>query len=147
MKIFRFMCELEFREYMNGKTLTNTTQHDADTNSIGFCFLKLDDFKPEDAIHFLSGIVDWGVCAVFEVDEKKLSKSYGVYADHSNDSNNEDINTFMFLMQLATGMIPRFKATEYCVTQYDKKAFKLIKYCNTAPDMLTEKKWKWKYEI
>ena len=79
MEVFRFMSKEEFKKYMNGEELVNKKEHRAKTNSKGFCFLDLKDFTPEEAIHFLSGIVSFDVCAVFETNTK-LNKTYGVYA-------------------------------------------------------------------
>ena len=103
--------------------LKNNKKHDGKTNSIGFCFLNVEDFTPEEAMHFLSGIVTFDVCAVFETDEK-LDKTYGIYAKPIKSTGNpiED------LMNLFCGFNERFTADEYCITEYDKKRMKLIKY-------------------
>lgn len=93
------------------------------TNSEGFCFLSLDDYTPEQAMHFLSGIVSFDVCAVFETDAK-LKKGYGVYAEPIERTGDfiED------MMRLLNGYTKTFTATEYSINQYSNKNFKLIKY-------------------
>ena len=123
MQVFRFMSKVEFEKYKNNFTLKNSKKHEQKTNSIGFCFLNIEDYTPEEAMHFLSGIVSFDVCAVFETEEK-LQKTYGVYAKPIKPSDNpmED------LIKLLCGFNERFTADEYCTTQYNKKKMKLIKY-------------------
>lgn len=79
MKVFRFMSKVEFEKYRNSFTLKNNKKHEGRTNSIGFCFLNLEEYKPEEAMHFLSGIATFDVCAVFETNEN-LNRTYGIYA-------------------------------------------------------------------
>lgn len=123
MKVFRFMSKVEFEKYKYGFTLQNNTKHEGKTNSVGFCFLNIDDFTPEEAMHFLSGIVTFDVCAVFET-EKKLHKTYGIYAKPIKSTGNpmED------LINLLCGFNDRFTANEYCITEYNKETMKLLKY-------------------
>lgn len=123
MKVFRFMSKEEFEKYNKNITLKNNTKHDGKTNSVGFCFLNMEEYTPEEAIHFLSGVVSFDVCAVFETEEK-LNKTYGIYAKPIDPSGNimEDmINLFL-------GFNVRFTANEYCTTKYNNKTMKLIKY-------------------
>lgn len=123
MQVFRFMSKVEFEKYRNNFTLKNDKKHDGKTNSVGFCFLNTKDFTPEEAMHFLSGIVTLDVCAVFETEEK-LQKTYGVYAKPIKSTGNpmED------LMKLLCGFNDRFTANEYCITEYNKETMKLLKY-------------------
>ena len=51
MKVFRFMSKVEFEKYKNNFILKNNKKHDRKTNSIGFCFLNVEDFTPEEAMH------------------------------------------------------------------------------------------------
>lgn len=118
MKVFRFMSKNEFDAYMNGDTLKNYVKHTAYTNSKGFCFMNLEDYEPEYAYQFLSGIVSTGVCVVFETNEI-LTKSYGIYA--------EPYGSFF----------DSFVSDEYCIEKYNKKDFRLIKYCYD----FDEKRW------
>lgn len=127
MQIFRFMSKYEFEQYRSGKTLINNKNHHLETkrktNSIGFCFLDIKDYKPEKALHFLSGIVNFDVCAVFETD-KKMNKTWGTYAKPIKSSGNvlEDI------FRLIEGFNEEFTSTEYCTSEYNNLDFKLIKY-------------------
>lgn len=144
MKIFRFMSNIEFEKYKNNIKLENTKVHEGKTNSVGFCFLNADDYTPEEAMHFLSGIATFDICAVFETKEK-LKKTYGVYAKPLKSTG--DITTD--IMNLLMGFGDRFTADEYCINEYDKDKFKLIKY---SEDILKQwdpreeqSKLKWKY--
>lgn len=123
MKVFRFMSKLEFEKYKNDITLINNKKHDGKTNSIGFCFLNIEEFTPEEAMHFLSGIATFDVCAVFETEEK-LNKTYGIYAKPIKSTG----NPFEDLLNLFSGFTDNFTANEYCVTEYSKKTMKLLKY-------------------
>lgn len=126
MKVFRFMSKNEFDKFNSGKTLYNTKNHklNSKTNSIGFCFLNLDDFEPEEAMHFLSGIVSFEVCAIFDVDEKYLTQTHGIYAKTLPSSG----DFFTDLLEVLTGNTDKFEATEYCTEEYNNKIFKLDKY-------------------
>lgn len=109
MKVFRFMSKVEFEEYMKGTLLLNNKKHVGQTFSQGFCFLDYNEYKPEDAVKFLSGIVNFDVCAVFET-KKKLNKSQALY-------------------HLPNTYPPKkFVANEYCTTMYDNQKLKLVKY-------------------
>lgn len=121
--VFRFMSKKEFESFRKGKTLVNETIHQGRTNSIGFCFLSIDDYTPEKALHFLSGIANFDVCVVFET-TKELNKTYGEYA--SPIKRNGDLRLDLF--NLIMGINERFTATEYCTTEYSNKDFKVIKY-------------------
>ena len=123
MKVFRFMSKEEFEKYNNNLTLKNNKQHDGKTNSIGFCFLNIDEYTPEEAMHFLSGVVNFDICAVFETNEK-LKKTYGIYAKPIDPT--ESIITDM--INLFLGFNDSFKANEYCITEYSKETMKLLKY-------------------
>lgn len=85
--------------------------------------MDLNEYSPEEAMHFLSGIVDFHVCAIFETD-KKLNKTYGVYAKPIKRTGNfiED------LLMLSNEFFDNFKTNEYCTTKYNDKDFKLLKY-------------------
>lgn len=123
MRIFRFMSNEEFEKYKKGITLKNNKRHEGNTNSIGFCFLDEEEFTPEKAMHFLSGIVTFDICAVFETKEK-LNKTYGVYAKPILKTG----NAFEDLYNLLSGWGDKFTANEYCVTEYNKETMKLLKY-------------------
>ena len=123
MKIFRFMSNKEFQKYRCSNKLKNNKIHKGKTNSIGFCFLNMEDFTPEKAMHFLSGNVSFDVCAVFET-EKQLNKTYGVYAKPLEMTGNMSTDMITLLL----GWTESFTATEYCCTEYDNKTFKLLRY-------------------
>lgn len=110
------MSKEEFERFNNGEALYNYKQHDENkTTSIGFCFFNLKDYKPHEAIHFLSGLVSFDICAVFETDRSNLKERYGRY---------HKTNTL-----LTPCIFPQvFYATEYCTTKYSNKDFKLIKF-------------------
>lgn len=134
MIVFRFMSKEEFKKFNAGEDLINKTIHKGKTNSIGFCFLNIKDFTPEKALHFLSGIVNFDICVVFET-SKKLRETYGIYAKPIKVTG----NTLEDLMNIFNGYNEKFTATEYCTTQYNNKNFKMIKY--------SENIWKqWKPE-
>ena len=118
MRVFRFMSMDEFKKYQIGNILSNDKNHrdyGQKTESVGFCFMDCDDYCPECAYEFLSGIVSDDVCAVFEVDESLLTKSSGTYASPLID---DDVSWFSTM-----------DVDEYCCQSYDKNNFKLIAYC------------------
>lgn len=123
MKIFRFMSKNEFEKYRSGQLLINKTIHQGKTNSIGFCFFNIDDYRPERAMHFLSGVVTLDVCAVFETN-KRLNKTMGTYAKLPPSTGNAVID----YIRVMYGMVDKFDAAEYCTTTYNNKEFKLLKY-------------------
>lgn len=123
MKVFRFMSNEEFKKYKEGQVLENNTKHSGKTNSIGFCFFKIKDFTPEEAMHFLSGIASFDICAIFET-KKKLNKTYGVYAGPIEKTG----YLFDDFINLLCNFDKHFTATEYCTKKYSKADFRLIKY-------------------
>ena len=112
----------------NGQALVNVTsfkkEKNKKTSSVGFCFLNIDDYTPEYAMHFLSGIVNFDICAIFDVDVKKLKKSEGGYAKPIKETGNYIEDLLNFLQRYEDNFI----ATEYCTNTYNNKDFKLIKY-------------------
>ena len=113
MRLVRFMSEEEFTKLMNGEALVNNTKHAAKTNSVGFCFMPIDD--DDDIAHtiqfmyeFLSGIVSDDYVVVFEQKDAELLKGYGVYAD--------PYGSFFDTMTM----------TEYSITQYNNRILKPI---------------------
>lgn len=127
MKVFRYMSKKEFEKLINGEKLVNNKCHSLDghTNSVGFCFMDVEDNEPTFAYEFLSGIVSDDICVVFET-KKKLTKSYGVYADPYGSffaTTTED---------------------EYCTKEYSLEDFKIIKM---AIPNFREDKWKWETDI
>lgn len=140
MKVFRFMSIEEFRKYCSGRTLINTTNHSSiknnKTNSIGFCFFNLEDFKPEVAFHFLTGIVNPQICAIFET-KKNLKQSYGRYHNLYNKKTLKVFANYDDMIMYESSFI----AVEYSTTKYSKESFKLLKYA--IPDWFNENEWSW----
>ena len=125
MKIFRYMSKKEFDKLIKWEVLKNNKHHQGNTNSIGFCFMKVDDNKPRYAYEFLSGVVDDDICVVFETN-KKLTKSYGVYADPYG-------SFFATIIE-----------DEYCTKEYSLEDFKIVEMA--IPDSWKEE-WKWETDI
>ena len=92
IKVVRFMSFSEFFALIEGKELENTKNHKEEdkskTDSIGFCFTPIDELK-DDTIYniarYLCSVATTKFCVVADIDETKLRKGYGVYADHSED--------------------------------------------------------------
>lgn len=129
MKLYRFMSFEEFRKYYFNIELNNTINHNRDrkqkTNSIGFCFFRLLDCKPEKMFHSVTGIVDTDICAIFETDRQNVRKGMGRYCQ-------EIENTFYRKI---------IYMNEYSTTRYDKNTFKLDSF---AIPIWNSEKWDWK---
>ncbi len=150
MEVFRFMSKFEFAKFMNGEVLKNNTDHSnfSKTDSKGFCFLNLEEHKPEDAIHFLSGLVNLDYCVKFRTN-KELKKTYGIYADSSKDKELlekgielEDILDLLFKMASGGKDIPQVKINEYCTEEYSNNDFELIGYTD-KPNLSFDTEWEW----
>lgn len=130
MKLFRFMSNEEFKKYCKGEKMLNTTNHNKDnckkTNSIGFCFFNFAEYKPEEMLHSVFGIVSCNVCCIFETDRKNVRRTYGRYSQAINKDSLERKTII---------------AHEFCTTEYDKDTFKLLKYA--IPDWFNWDKWNW----
>lgn len=112
MRVFRFMSMDEFKKMDAYVDMVHPKNHfNARTGSVGFCFLDSEEYDACDAIRFLSGIVSSDICVEFEVDEKYLNKSFGVYADPFLDDFFDTIDV-----------------TEYCATTYCRDVFKPVRY-------------------
>ena len=129
MKVFRFMSYEEFKKYKEGQVLENNTKHVGKTNSMGFCFLNVDEIDVKQALHFLSGIASFEICAVFET-KKKLNKTYGEYAKPIKDFDKQNPLQFYHDLIMLSQDIPenRMRINEYCTKKYSKADFRLIKY-------------------
>lgn len=131
MKLFRFMGLGEFQKYCNGETLINNTNHKENgqaSNSIGFCFFNIADYKPEIMLHSLTGVANVSICVIFETKRENIRKSKGRYSRAINEYERES-----------------FIAKEYCTTTYSKDTFKLLEYA--IPDWFNEEEWDWKEGI
>lgn len=126
MKLFRFMGLGEFQKYCNGETLINNTNHKENgqaSNSIGFCFFNIADYKPEIMLHSLTGVANVSICVIFETKRENIRKSKGRYSRAINEYERES-----------------FIAKEYCTTTYSLDTFKILQYA--IPDWFKDN-WKW----
>ena len=131
MILHRYMSEQEFDAYQAGKVLKNETNHRKNgehSDSVGFCFFPE---QPDEAIHWLRGIVCTDVCVTFDVPDDKVVKSRGTYCDNDASDNSwgaifEDIIAAMQGEEMKNAV--KMEKTEYCCTRYDKKTFKLIDF-------------------
>lgn len=121
MILHRFMSDREYQALIQGKTLRNTTRHRAKgchSTSVGFCFFAED---PEDAAHWLSGIVDFDWCVTFDVPDDRICKGKAEYADQQSDE--------------FTAIVER---TEYFRTTYSSRDFRILdatcKYAGRYPN-------------
>ena len=124
MKLFRFMSQAELGKYIAGEKLVNTTDHRKKfSRSKGFCFFEymdldddgVDGISLEYAYEFMTGVATMDVVAVFETDQE-LTKSYGRYAD--------PYGSFFDTIWM----------DEYCIEEYSKETFRLIKYGHVERD-------------
>lgn len=122
MIVHRFMGAQECRALLEGKTLYNPTNHRKKdgkrSSSIGFCFFTE---EPDDAVHWLSGIVDLDYCVTMEVEDGYLLKSFGVYLDEERTDMSKPMNYEDFMREA------KFKKrVEYCRCRYSRKDVKIL---------------------
>lgn len=120
MIVHRFCSAKEYELYIAGKPLENFVDHaefNASTAS-GFCFFKED---PEEAKHWLSGIVDFDYCITLEAPRSLLVKCFGRYPNWISPC-------------VRKGSVVK---EEWCCHRYDKYTFPLIsattKFADYAP--------------
>lgn len=124
MIVHRFMSEAEYECLIAGGKLMNATDHHRErgkkSNSRGFCFFPED---PEDAIHWLFGIVRTDWCVTLDIPDNLLRESRGIYRDVDNApyDPNEDTWIEMFLMP-----IPKIERKEYCLTEYSLQTVHIL---------------------
>lgn len=114
MIVHRFMSMREYYALLAGKPLHNDTNHGAaghKTDSVGFCFFPE---EPDEAIHWLSFIVDADVCVTMEIPDSLLCKSKGRYRDVEKD------NGSLF------DAVPMLWRTEYCLTDYSLQSVRIL---------------------
>lgn len=128
MKVLRFMSLAEFEKYRAGEILTNETKHQAYTDAQGFCFLNADDYEPQYAYEFLSGIVSSEICAIFECKDV-FNHGSGRYAD--------PYGSFWQSMSV----------DELCTTEYSHKQLKLLQYCDDFADKYDGESFKRKFDF
>lgn len=145
MRVFRFMSNSEFEMYKTGKVLVNNNNHREKgfkSDSVGFCFFDESEIDIKQAIHFLSGLVSFDICAVFETDKNNLKQGYGVYKRNCKPTGNLGIDLVIALMDNNT-----MRRTEYSTKTYSKENFKLIKFSKKIWEQYTilekQKDLKW----
>ena len=125
MRLIRFMGFKELRKYLNGETLTNTTEWRAAgqaSDSRGFCFFD-DTEMPEERLPYVSGVVDTELVVMFETvpfAKIDLHEGFGRYRDTEKDMPTlEDLLTFT--------NIKFKKVREYSLTEYSNQILRLLK--------------------
>lgn len=125
------MSEREFDRYQSGELLENDTDHSKNgghTDSVGFCFFPE---EPDDAIRWLSGIVNDDVCATFDVPDHLVTKSRGTYCDPDKSDNSFGAvlaDIFSHLMGDEMENAVTMDRVEYCCTEYDREHFRLVTF-------------------
>ena len=120
MIIHRFMSEREYKLLTSGKELYNGTYHRRNgrmSNSRGFCFFLE---EPDEAVHWLSGIVDLDWCVTLEVPDGWGIKSWGDYLDEEKT----DLSRPMSLEDCLKA--DRKRRTEICRIRYSKRDVRII---------------------
>lgn len=113
MILHRFCSEAEYKAFMRGERLTNYTDHGAKrgydaSTAVGFCFFVED---PEEAKHWLSGIVDFDFCLTLDIPDHLLRVCHGRYPAWVKPGVYKDT----------------IRRTEFSCTEYDNGSVKLLK--------------------
>lgn len=125
MKLIRFMGREELRKYLDGETLTNTTEWRAAgqaSDSRGFCFFD-DSEPPEKRLQYVSGIVNTDMVAMFETvpfAKIDLFEGSGRYRDVE-----KDLPTWVDLLTFTN--IKFKEVREYSLTEYSNQILRLLK--------------------
>ena len=109
------MSKREYDALMTGEVLRNDTDHGAmgqKTDSVGFCFFPE---QPDEAIHWLSFIVDADLCVTMEIPDALLRKSQGRYRDVEKDKGSALFDE-----------PPMLWRTEYCLTEYSLQIVRVL---------------------
>lgn len=122
MIIHRFMSRSEYEQLVAGKELYNNTNHHKKdqkrTNSVGFCFFMED---PDQAVHWLCGIVDLEMCVTMEVPDGWGVRSWGLYLDEEASDLSKPMNYQEFMREAKWK-----KRTEICRCRYSTKQVRII---------------------
>ena len=115
MILHRFMSKQEYYALIAGDDLHSgkihklTGQH---TDSVGFCFFPE---EPDEAIHWLSLIVDADLCVTMEIPDAMVRKSQGRYRDVEKDKGSALFDE-----------PPMLWRTEYCLTEYSLQTVRVL---------------------
>lgn len=123
MILHRFMSEAEFERLLAGERLTNTTDFHGEqgrhTTSVGFCFFPED---PDEAIHWLRGIVTTDRCVTLDIPDELLTESTGEYRDPDKDEYTLDMGFFAAM----TMPCPTMEKKEYRLKEYSLDVVKVL---------------------
>ena len=142
MKLIRFMGREELRKYLDGETLTNTTEwREAGqaSDSKGFCFFDYSE-PPEKRLSYVSGIVNTDMVAMFETvpfAKIDLFEGSGRYRDVE-----KDLPTWVDLLTFTN--IKFKEVREYSLTEYSNQILRLLEV--GKPVRHTESTWEIKWE-
>jgi hypothetical protein len=126
MKLIRFMGREELRKYLDGETLTNTTNWRAAgsrSDSRGFCFFD-DSEPPEKRLPYVSGVVNTDVVVMFETvpfAKIELLESLGTYRDAE-----KDMPTWTELLTFSN--LKMKKVWEYSLMEYSNQILRVLKF-------------------
>ena len=121
--VYRYMSREEFGKLISGETIIGKDGfNEMNSTSRGICFLD-DEVYPLERLSFLSGIVSEDFLVEFKVDQNKLIRSAGSYADPYIFS---DPNKFWTTIYMK----------EYCTPEYNKNDFQITAFC--VPNKETE---------
>lgn len=116
MKVYRYMSFHEFNLMEAGVTIVGRSYHDANTDSVGVCFLPEltyvrdgEAWTADKCLEFMSGIVTNDVLVEFETNET-MTESWGEYADPYGDY--DDTISIM----------------ELCIPQYNRSSMIPVRY-------------------
>lgn len=129
MRLIRFMGAVELNKYLNGETLTNTTdwrKTGQRSGSKGFCFFD-DSEPPEERLKYVTGVVSTKIVAIFRpvpFAKLELTESYGIYRDNKRDLPKL---TDLTLTDLLAWDFKEKRVREYSTTKYNAQILQLEK--------------------
>lgn len=128
------MSDAEYECLIAGGKLLNDTHHaelGRRTTSVGFCFFPE---EPDEAIHWLRGIVSTDRCVTLDIPEHLLTESHGTFRDPDRDRYEEGMGLLAAIFMPCVTM----EKTEYCLTDYSLRSVRLV----DATDKFAEPKFK-----
>lgn len=118
------MSEAEYECLIAGGKLMNATDHHRErgekSTSRGFCFFPED---PEDAIHWLFGIVSTDWCVTLDIPDNLLRESNATYRDPDKDPYDPKKHTWIDVLFMP---IPEIERKEYCLTEYSLQVVRIL---------------------